>query len=145
MIISRIYKSLVRHVSDMIEELNASGAFGITYHVWEARGEEDKLPKNILVGVDGFNFHENSGLWIVRFSISLSSYQDTLLLREAEILDGIHAWFGEKQRVPLRDPETGDEDNQLVVTDFEIAPMAQTMLRNYRTVSIELKRTANDG
>ncbi len=145
MIISRIYKSLVRHVSDLIEELNASKSLGITYHVWESRGEEDKLPKNILMGVDGFNFHENGGLWIIRFSIALSSYQDTLLLREAEVLDAIYDWFHEKQRVPLRDLESGDEDNQLVVTDFEIAPMQQTMLRNYRTVSIELKRTANDG
>ena len=145
MIISRIYKSLVRHVSDLIEELNASKSLGIIYHVWESRGEEDKLPKNILMGVDGFNFHENGGLWIIRFSIALSSYQDTLLLREAEVLDAIYDWFHEKQRVPLRDLESGDEDNQLVVTDFEIAPMQQTMLRNYRTVSIELKRTANDG
>lgn len=144
MTISRIYKSLVRHVSDLIDELNSIGGYGIEYRVWETRGEEDKLPTATLMGVDGFNFEENGGLWLIRFSISLSSYQDTLLLKEFEILDGIYDWFGEKKKVPLRDMETGDEDSLLVSTGFEIAPMAQTMLRNYRTISVELKRTEHD-
>lgn len=144
MTISRIYKSLVRHVSDLIEDLNANSDYGIAYHAWETRGEEDKLPTATLMGVDGFNFEENGGLWVIRFSISLSSYQDALLLKEFEILDGIYDWFGEKKKVPLRDMETGDEDSLLVSTGFEIAPMAQTMLRNYRTISVELKRTEHD-
>src|SRR3546814_8256215 len=83
--------------------------------------------------------------WVIRFSVTLSSYQDINLFSEFEILDGIYEWFGEKKKVPLRDMTSGDEDNQLVVTDFEIAPMAQTLIRNYRTVSVELRRTATDG
>ncbi|WOF44360.1 hypothetical protein KNJ79_05355 [Sphingopyxis indica] len=135
----------MRHITDLIEELNADLGTGILYHAWETRGEEDQLPKTTLMGLDGFNFHENAGLWIVRFSVTVSSYQDINLLKEFDILDGIYEWFGEKKRVPLRDMSSGEEENQLVVTDFEVAPMAQTMIRNYRTVSIELKRTANDG
>src|SRR3546814_18146347 len=75
MVITRIYKSLVRHVTDMMDNLNDTGEYGIAYHSWETRGEEDKLPKRTLIGVDGFNFHENGGLWVIRFSVTLSSYQ----------------------------------------------------------------------
>src|SRR3546814_8570906 len=76
MVITRIYKSLVRHVTDMMDNLNDTGEYGIAYHSWETSGEEDKLPKSTLIGVDGFNFHENGGLWVIRFSVTLSSYQD---------------------------------------------------------------------
>lgn len=138
-----IYKSLVRHVTDLIDDLNASGDYGIQYHAWETRGEEDSLPKTTLMGLDGFQFEENTGLWVIRCSITVSSYQDATLFKEFEVLDGIFDWFGEKKKVPLRDMDTGDEESQLVVTAFEVAPMAQTLLRNYRTVPIELKRTSN--
>lgn len=138
-----IYKSLMRHVTDLIDDLNSRGDYGIQYHAWETRGEEDKLPLATLMGLDGFHFEENSGLWVVRCSITVSSYQDVSLFDEFEILDGIFDWFGEKKKVPLRDMNTGEEENQLVVTDFEVAPMAQTLLRNYRTVPLELKRTSN--
>src|SRR3546814_20872555 len=92
MVITRIYKSLVRHVTDMMDNLNDTGEYGIAYHSWETRGEEDKLPKSTLIGVDGFNFHENGGLWVIRFSVTLSSYQDINLFSEFEILDGISEW-----------------------------------------------------
>src|SRR3546814_14423460 len=109
MVITRIYKSLVRHVTDMMDNLNDTGEYGIAYHSWETRGEEDKLPKSTLIGVDGFNFHENGGLWVIRFSVTLSSYQDINLFSAFEILDGISEWFGEKKKVPLRDLNRSDE------------------------------------
>lgn len=139
--ISRIMKSLIRHITDMAD----GSLHPMTYHAWEARGEEDKLPKSTLIGLDGFNFDENTGLWVVRCAITISTYQDVNLFTEMDLLDLIFEWFSEGKRVPLRDLDSGEEDNQLVVTRFEIAPMAQTQIRNYRTVSIELKRTANDG
>jgi hypothetical protein len=143
--ITRVHKSIVRHVSDLIEEINSDTGYGLLYHVWESRGEEDKLPQMTLLGVDAFNFHENGGLWIISVSISLSSYQDIALSKELHILDYIKDRFGEQKTVPLRNLVSGEEETLLVSTGFEISPMAQTLLRNYRTVSVELRLTSNEG
>ena len=142
--ISRIYASLMRHVSDCKGAMTTKTGIPIEYHAWESRGEEDKLPAKTLIGIDGFNFVENGGLWVVRMSIVLSSYQDINLMREFELLDILHKWFGEGAKVPLRDMDTGEENNELVVGEFEITPMMQSMLRNYRVVSLELLRTSGD-
>lgn len=144
MIISRLYKSIMRHVSDCKAAMTTATGVPIEYHAWESRGEEDKLPKKTLVGIDGFNFEENGGLWVIRTSVVLSSYQDVNLMSEMDLLDIIHTWFGEGQKVPLRDLQLGTENNQLVVSEFELAPMVQSTLRNYRVVSLEMRLTSGD-
>ncbi|MBU6393277.1 MAG: hypothetical protein KGQ75_01755 [Sphingomonadales bacterium] len=67
---------------------------------------------------------------------------DANLLNEIEILDIIHNRTGEKKKVNIFDPLTGELITEMVVTSWQQAPMAQSQLRNYRTVSIELMRTS---
>jgi hypothetical protein len=140
--ISSIYKSLVRSTNDIVEEIKATtGHQALQYWSWENRQDEDKLPKETLIGVDGFAFSENQGLWVVRYSIALSSFQDAHLLREMEIIDIIHAHTGEGQKIKLLDPVTGQEISEMVTSAWDMAPMAQSEIRNYRAISIELLRT----
>lgn len=141
-IIEPVYKSIIRRVTDLIDELNDTDRFGlITYHNWEERGQEKTLPKNTLIGTDGFAFDENEGLWLIRFSLAVSSYRDMNLLNEIELLDEINRRMGEGETIDLLEMENGEVQNQLVVTTFEVMPMGQSEIRNYRTIGIELKRT----
>jgi hypothetical protein len=142
-VISSLYKSVVRHVVDVIEIVNTQTSLGVGYWAWEARAEEDKLPRTPLLGVDDFQFDENAGLWVFRFNVGWSSYQDSNLHDEVEVLDIIRDYFGEKKKIILRDSTTGVELSQMVVTAFTIAPQAQSMTRNYRAISVELLRTDN--
>lgn len=144
MVLSSIYKSLIRYVLDVISEINATmpGEL-VTYQDWENRFDENSLPRNTLLGIDGFNFDENQGLWIVRFGLALSSYRDANLLNEIDILDIIRNRTGEKQKIAMLHPETGEEVTEMVVAAWHLAPMAQSEYRNYRTISIELLRTEN--
>lgn len=141
-LMSTIYKSLVRSVNDLIKEIQTTtGSSDIGYWSWEARGDEDKLPARTLIGLDGYNFDENKGLWIIRMGITLSSYSDANLLDEADMLDVVHDLFGYEKKVKLRNPDTGAEFSELYVTAFQIMPMGQSELRNYRSVGVELLRT----
>lgn len=140
-LISSVYKSLLRSISDLIKEVNDSTAVDAEYRAWEGRDDEDKLPQKTLIGLTGYNFDENNGLWIVRFGIAVSSYNDANLMDEMDILDVIHDRFGWKKKVDLRDPDTGDIISQMHVNIFHIMPMSQSELRNYRVVSVELMRT----
>lgn len=142
-IVSPIYKSVVRHVVDLIEEVNALGLVNpeAQYHNWESRVNEENLPGTTLIGTDGFSFDENNGLWLVRYALAISSYNDADLLNEIDLLDFIHQRMGKGEKVPLREMVAGEEVNELVVSDFRIFPMGQSELRNYRTVGIELART----
>lgn len=145
-IISRVYKSILRSVTDFIEEMNAQHVIPeLEFHDFESRNDEKDLPRKSLFGIDGFSFDENGGFWIIRMAFALSSYRDTNLHDEIEILDFIQMRFGEGQKVNLLDMTTADVDNELVVTDFEILPMAQSEIRNYRVIGVELKRTGTDG
>lgn len=141
--ISIIGKSLVRRCNDLLDEISSTTGHQVEYWSWETRADEDKLPKKTLIGLDNFMFSEDDGLWVVRCAIGLSTYQDFNLHKELEILDPIYDALHIGERVALRDPLSGAEFDQLVVTDFEITPMVQSMLRNYRTVNLELKRTSN--
>jgi hypothetical protein len=67
------------------------------------------------------------------------------LLDEIEMMDHIHEFFGMGKKIKLLDMSTGTEMNEMVVTDFEMLPMAQSELRNYRTIGIEIKRTGTNG
>lgn len=143
-IVAPVYKSIVRATSDMIEELNATGTFPqIIYQDWESRGDESNLPKQTLLGIDGFAFKENSGLWQISFALGLSSFKDANLLIEIEILDWLQRKVGEKKKIKLLDINDGTQVSELVVTDFTILPMSQSEMRNYRTIGMELKRTEN--
>jgi hypothetical protein len=144
-IYSTLYKSVVRATSDLIKEIEATtGDLSLKYWDWENRSDEDKLPRVPLLGVNGFSFDENGGLWLVRFGLTLSTIDDDHLLKEADMIDAIHAKFGEGNKVAMRDPTSGTVINELVVAAFEVAPMGQTQMRNYRSVAVEILRTGTD-
>lgn len=139
---STLYKSVLRATNDMIKDIQSTtGDQTITYWSWENRADEDQMPRDPLIGLNGFQFEENGGLWIIRFGVTLSTVDDANLLLEADMIDVVHEWFGEKKTIKLRDPENGDYINDLVSVDFEVSPMGQTQLRNYRTISVEVRRT----
>lgn len=141
-VITPAYKSIVRATVDMIEELNVSQRWGeIAYHNWESRGDENELPRATLIGIDGFGFNENEGRWMIRYAMGISSFRDFNLVKEIEMIDAVHAYFGQGKKVKLLDMDTGDVVNELVVSDFDVLPMAQSQLRNYRTIGLELLRT----
>lgn len=141
-IVSQIYKSILRSITDFIDETNALEVLPkLVFHNFEERSLETKLPDETLFGLDGFSFTENKGLWIIRLALAVSSYRDTNLHDEIELLDEIQHRFGENQKIILLSEVTGDEVNELVVTDFELLPMAQSEVRNYRTIGLEIKRT----
>lgn len=140
--VAPVYKSIIRGISDLIEELNALGRFGpIEYHNFESRGDEDKLPRSTLIGPDGFSFNPNEGRWIIRLALAISSYRDFNLHEEIEMIDEIERRWGEGEKVALRDMETGEILSELIIVACEILPMGQSELRNYRTIGIELHRT----
>lgn len=144
MILSSVYKSVVRSVVDLIAEINSTiPGLEAKYQDWESRYDENTLPKTTLMGVDGFTWQENQGLWVTRFGLALSSYRDANLITEMEILDVIHQRTGEGKKINMLDPVTGELITELVVSAWDLSPMAQSQYRNYRTVSIELLRTAN--
>lgn len=141
--IPQLYKSVIRKLSDTIDALNASGEFGtVSYHNFESRGEEDKLPKNTIIGLDGFSFDENNGKWLIRFALAISTVNDVNLLNEIDLLGKMHELWGEGSKVALVNLDTIAQESELAVVAFEVLPMGQSELRNYRTIGIELIRTA---
>lgn len=141
-VIEPVYKSIIRAVTDEIERLNGIGTFReIAWHNFESRNDENDLPDATLLGLDGFSFDENQGLWIIRVALALSAHRDTNLLEEIELIDRLHQRFAEGEKIALLDMDTGSQDNEMVVTNFVMLPMAQSELRNYRTIGLEIKRT----
>lgn len=138
-----VYKSIIRSISDLIEEINGLNIIDgpVLYHNWESRGEEAKLPQETLIGLDGFGFDENDGRWIIRVGLTISSYLDRNLLNEIMLIGKIHERYAKNQKVPLRELVQGEVVSELVVTDFEMMPMSQSELRNYRVLGLELQRT----
>lgn len=144
-VIEPVYKSIVRAITDAIEEWNGSNDHPeVAWHNFESRNEENKLPQHTLLGLDGFSFDENQGLWIIRCALAVSSYRDINLLTEIEFIDWLQRRFGEGEKIPLREMNEGEMVNELVVTNFVMLPMAQSELRNYRTIGLEVKRTGNE-
>lgn len=143
--ISNIYKSLVRHVVETMEEIQRRGvSTNIQYHDWDSRGDEAELPNVDLIGLSGFTFSENRGLWIVHCGITLSTMNDNNLIREIELIDVIHDYWGEALTIPLRN-DVGEEHSQLMVDEFEMLAAGTSEKRNYRSIGLALMRTANDG
>lgn len=140
---STLYKSVLRAAGDLVKDIQNSVDPEALYWDWENRNDEDKMPRQTLVGVNGFHFHENRGLWLINFGLTLSTIDDDNLMREAEIIDMVHSRFGEHQKISMLDPGDGTVISELVSTDFETMPMPPTQLRNYRTIGVELKRTSS--
>ena len=141
--IPAVYKSTIRAISDLIEDVNAQGLYptALQYHNWEERTPEVQLPQTTLRGLDGFAFDENGGFWLIRFALALSSYRDANLLTEVDLVGLIHDRFGEGEKVDLLSLSDGEVASQLVVSAFKSMPMGQSEQRNYRTINIELLRT----
>lgn len=141
-IIAPVYKSLIRWIADIVDELGASGQFTpLKYHDWESRADEDKLPQTTLIGLDGFSFDENWDLWTIRFAIGVSSYRDAGQMNEIELIGALYQRMSRGSKVPLREMVAGSQVNELVVSDWELMPMAQSNLRNYRTIGMTVLRT----
>ena len=143
MVLASVYKSIVRNTVDLIAEINSTipGA-EVEYMDWESRYDENALPHTTLLGVDGWTWEERQGLWVTRYGLGLSSYADSNLLNEIDIVDLIHQWTGEGKKVNLLNPDDGELITELVTSAWQLSPMAQSQYRNYRTISIELLRTA---
>jgi hypothetical protein len=143
-IIKPIYKSILRWTTDLITDLNALGTLPlIEYESWESRFDENTLPQTTLLGIDGFSFSENRGLWEISFALGLSSHKDANLLHEIDILDEIQIRTGEGSKIPLLEMNLGEEVSELNIFTWQLLPMAQSELRNYRTIGIEAHRTGS--
>ncbi len=137
-----MYKSLVRHVQATIAEITSRGySSNLKYYSWDARGEEQELPNTDLIGLAGWAFRENGGLWEVRVGLTLSTINDQHLFREIKMVDVIHEMWGEMVQVPMVDKDTGDEFTVMVVSDFDMMPAGNSEKRNFRPIGIELRRT----
>lgn len=141
--ISNIGKSLMRQIMDTIDQIKADGySEDLTYYAWDSRGEEAELVEADLIGLAGWTFKENRGLWEVHAGITISTVNDENLFREMAIVDAIHDMFGEECVVPMRD-EAGDEYTQLTVAEFEMLPAGNSEKRNFRPIGLQLKRTSS--
>lgn len=141
--VSNIYKSLVRHLVDTIDVIKANNVSpGLDYYAWDMRDDKAELGGRDLIGLAGWTFRENRGLWVVHAGITISTINDENLFREAAIIDAIHDMWGEEMPVPMRD-DNGDEYTQLVVKEFEMMPAGTSEKRNYRPIGLELLRTSN--
>lgn len=140
--ISNIYKSLVRHVVDTVTIIENKGvSTDIRYHDWDSRGDESELPSSDLIGLAGWTFREERGLWVINAGITISTVNDDNLFREIALIDEVHDLWGEQCVVPLRD-DAGVELSQLVVDEFELMPSGQSEKRNYRPIGLTLLRTS---
>lgn len=139
---STVYKSVLRAVNDLVKDIQTTMPdLPCRYWAWEDRMDEDQMPRELLVGINGFHLHENNGLWIVSFGLTISTVDDANLLVEADIIDMVWDRFGEKKKISLLDPVDASVTNELVSVDWEVMPMGQTQVRNYRPIGIELRRT----
>lgn len=140
-VIPHIYKSIIRNTQDLVSLIGqTTGNQNVQYHSWDARAEENKLPDATLLGIEGFTFDENEGLWIVRYGLTLSTWNDLNLLDEIEILGLLHDRTGWKTKVRMLNEQTGLEIGEMICAHWEVAPNVQTSFRNYRSVGIELLR-----
>lgn len=141
--ISNIYKSLVRQITDDVERAKAGVSPDLQYHSWDTRAEEAELPPTDLVGLAGWTFDEDRGLWTVHCGITISTINDQHMLREIDLIDLFHDSWGEQRTIPLYD-DAGTEAGQLMVDHFEILVAGYSEKRNYRPLGMTLRRTANE-
>lgn len=141
--LSNIYKSLVRHIVDTCADIRSDGvSLNIEYYPWDSRGDEAELPNVDLIGLAGWSFRENGGLWEIHCGITVSTLNDENLMREVAIMDAVHDKWGEDLTIPMRDDE-GNEFTQLMVAEFEMLAPGQSEKRNYRPIGLTLRRTGS--
>ena len=140
-----LYKSLIRHVQTTIKAVKAAGiSTTLEYYAWDSRGEVQEAATADLIGLAGWSFKENGGLWEIRTGLTLSTYNDVNLFREVKILNIIHDLWGEQNPVPMVDKDTGVEFTQLVVVDFDMLPGGGSAeQRNYRPIGVDMLRTSS--
>ena len=142
-----IYKSILRFASDTITDLRSTtSATGLEYFAFDSRLEESELPRNDLIGISGWTFSDDGGGFIsIAFGLTVSTISDTNLMRESEIVSRLYEIAGVGDTIPVLNPTTGEQFNELVITDFDIAPPGMSEIRNYRMVKFEalLGRAAN--
>lgn len=139
-----LYKSLLRHTTETIDRVKTQGiSQDIEYYSWDSRGEVSEMDRGDLIGIAGWSFKENGGLWEVRCGLTISTYNDTNLFRELQILNIVHDMWGEGVEIPMINKITGEPFSSMVVSDFDMLPAGQAEKRNYRPVGLELLRTAN--
>lgn len=137
-----LYKSIVRHVQDTIVAIRAEGiSTDLTYYSWDSRGEVQEMPATDLIGLAGWSFRENGGLWEVRSGLTLSTINDENLFREIKMMNIIHDFWGEGSKVKMLDKLTGEQFSEMVVSDFDMMPAGNSEKRNYRPIGVELLRT----
>ena len=145
--IESLYKSLVRNVVDIQNEIKArSISPDMEYYAWDTRGNVTELPNVDLIGITGFSYEENEGLPVIQIGILVSSVLDTNAFKEVQILDVIRnaCVDGDHYKTwKLRDPATGSEWAQLQVANFEIMPAGRSEVRTTRAVGIELLKTSS--
>lgn len=139
--VSNIYKSLVRHLVNSIEGMQVVSP-NAQYFAWDTADDVAELPSVDLIGLAGWSFSENRGLWEIHCGITISTMNDENLLREIDLVDVIHEAWGQDCSIPLRDDD-GNEVAQLVVTDFDLLPAGRSEKRNYRPIGLTLRRASN--
>lgn len=139
--ISNIYKSLVRQIVDTMEEARGVSP-DLQYFAWDSADEVAELPNHDLIGLAGWTFSENRGLWQVHAGITISTLNDLNLFRETDLVDIVHDKWGEKCPIPLRD-DAGTEIAQLVVEEFELLAAGRSEKRNFRPIGLTLLRASN--
>jgi hypothetical protein len=140
-----LYKSLIRSVMDVVDDCHQLGiAPGLQYYAWDSRAEVSTPPSVDLIGLAGWTFRENHGLWIVHAGITISTFNDENLFREIKIIDALHNRWGDQLDIPMLDKDTGEEYTHLKVVEFEIMPLTNAEKRNFRPIGMQLVRTQGD-
>jgi len=136
-----LYKSLVKKAQQTIVEIkNAGHSTDLQYYSWDSRGEKQELPTTDLLGLAGWAFRENGGLWEVRAGLTLSTINDQHLFREIKMVDVIHNHWGEGKLIPMFN-KNNQEFTVMMVSDFDMMPAGNSEKRNYRPIGVELLRT----
>lgn len=141
--ISNIYASLLKHLVASIDKAVADGVSAdLQYYAWDSRGDAAELPETDLIGLAGWSFGENRGLWEIHCGITISTLSDENLFREVALVDVIHELWGEEAIIPMLDDD-GNEYTQLVVKEFDMLAAGQSEKRNFRPIGLTLRRTSN--
>ena len=134
---AQIYKSMLRFCAGLV----AAAPTAVLYESWDSRNDEAELPKVDLFGISGWSYRDDESLLFVSCGLTLSTINDTHLMREIDLLDFLHSRIGTNKTMPIVDTTTGAEVNTMVSKNFQILPTGQSTLRNYRTAAIDLRLT----
>lgn len=138
-------RCLMRFTADIATAINAAvPEMSTQYWAWENRTDETALPHTALIGLADFSFDDSSKIWVSRFSIVFSTYRDVNMLNESYALDVIYDKAKRLNKIPLLENHTGQVFSEAIITAMTIQPTDQSMIRNYRPISIEIHPTGPD-